>query len=123
MGNPLALRSTLAFASLLALVLVLVSVASRRFGSAGVLVSAAVGGTTDVHAVTLAVSNLAAVDDITARAAVFAILVAFLTNMVVKMGLAVWAGGIRMAPCILNLAVMARGHPMPAHDNDWLILN
>jgi uncharacterized membrane protein (DUF4010 family) len=97
-GNPLALRSTLAFASLLALVLVLVSIASRLFGSAGVLVSSAVGGTTDVHAVTLAVSNLAAAGDITSRAAVFAILIAFLTNMVVKMGLAVWAGGLRLAP-------------------------
>jgi len=97
-GNPLSLRSTLAFASLLALVLVLVSIASRLFGSAGVLVSSAIGGTTDVHAVTIAVANLASAGEITARTGVFAILVAFLTNMVVKMGLAVWAGGARMAP-------------------------
>jgi len=97
-GNPLSLRSTLAFASLLALVLVLVSAASRVYGSAGVLVSSAIGGTTDVHAVTLAVANLASAGDVTARGAVFAILVAFLTNMVVKMGLAVWAGGARLAP-------------------------
>jgi len=97
-GNPLSLRSTLAFASLLALVLVLVSVASRIFGSAGVLVSAAIGGTTDVHAVTLAVANLASAGELPARGAVFAILLAFLTNMVVKMGLAVWAGGSRLAP-------------------------
>jgi uncharacterized membrane protein (DUF4010 family) len=97
-GSPLALRSTLAFASVLALVLVLVSVASRTFGSSGALITAAIGGTTDVHAVTLAVSSLAAAGDLGARDAVLAILIAFLTNMVIKMVLAAWAGGARLIP-------------------------
>jgi uncharacterized membrane protein (DUF4010 family) len=97
-GNPFALRSTLAFASVLALVLVIVSAASRIFGRSGALITAAVGGTTDVHAVTLAVSNLAASGDLAAREAVLAMLVAFATNMVVKMGLAAWAGGVRLVP-------------------------
>ena len=97
-GNPLALRSTVAFASVLAIVLVGVSVASRSFGSAGTLITSAVGGTTDVHAVTLALSNLVASGDLGASDAMLAILVAFLSNMVVKMGLVAWAGGAWLLP-------------------------
>jgi len=97
-GNPLALRSTVAFASVLAIVLVIVSIASRTFGSTGTLITAAVGGTTDVHAVTLALSNLVASGDIGTQDAMRAILVAFLCNMVVKMGLVAWAGGARLVP-------------------------
>lgn len=95
-GNPLALRSTVLFAGVLALVLVAVSAASRLFGEAGVLVTAAVGGATDVHAVTLAVSNLNQASDTTAEIAVRAMLLAFATNMAVKLGLAAWAGGRRI---------------------------
>jgi len=103
--NPLALRSTVVFAAVLSIVLVTVSVASRLFGSSGLLVTSAIGGTTDVHAVTLAVANLAAAGDLVAPTAVLAILVAFGVNILVKMGLALWAGGAGVAARVWPLLI------------------
>jgi uncharacterized membrane protein (DUF4010 family) len=107
-GNPLAFRAAASFAAVLAVVLIAVSLASRVFGPSGLLVTSAIGGATDVHAVTLAVSNLAAAENLEPRPAVLAILVAFMANMIVKMGLAAWAGGMRFAWRVWPpLAVMA----------------
>jgi uncharacterized membrane protein (DUF4010 family) len=110
-GNPLALRSTVAFASVLAIVLVVVTVASRAFGPTGTLVTAAIGGTADVHAVTLALANLVAAGDLGASHAVLAILAAFASNMVVKMGLVAWAGGARLVlrvwPALIAMTLAA----------------
>ena len=97
LGNPLAIRATVTFGGLLALILVAVTVASRLFGEAGVLVTAALGGTTDVHAVTLAVANLFEVGQLEATRAALAVLIAFTANMMVKLGLAGWAGGRAVA--------------------------
>ncbi len=118
--NPLALRSSAAFAAALAVVLVVTSAATRYFGSAGVLATAAIGGAGDVHAVTLAVSTLAAAGTISQHDAVLAIVVGFVANMVVKITLAGWAGGRRlllvaappllvmMAACVVAFLVFVR---------------
>ena len=107
--NPLAFRATLTFGGLLALILVAVTIASRLFGEAGVLITAALGGTTDVHAVTLAVSNLFEVGDLEASRAAFAVLIAFTANMAVKLGLAGWAGGraivLRVWPPLIGMVL------------------
>jgi len=109
--NPVAIKSSAGFAAVIGVMLVATSAATRYFGAAGVLASAAIGGAADVHAVTLAVSTLAAGGTITARGAVLAILVGFLANMVVKLSLAGWAGGRKLlfvvAPPLL--AMMAAG--------------
>jgi uncharacterized membrane protein (DUF4010 family) len=94
--NPLALGSTAKFALVLGGVLIIASAATRYFGTNGVLVTALLVGSTDVHAVTLAVSTLAAGGTLAPRDAVMAILIAFLANMVVKLGLVGWAGGRRL---------------------------
>ena len=109
--NPVAIKSSAGFAAVIGVMLVATSAATRYFGAAGVLASATIGGAADVHAVTLAVSTLAAGGTITARGAVLAILVGFLANMVVKLSLAGWAGGRKLlfvvAPPLL--AMMAAG--------------
>ncbi|MBZ5638103.1 MAG: DUF4010 domain-containing protein [Acidobacteriia bacterium] len=109
--NPLALESSAGFAALLGLMLVITSAATRAFGPAGVLATAALGGAMDVHAVTLAVSTLAAAGTLTERGAVLAILVGFLANMVVKISLAGWAGGRRLFVVVVPplVAMMAAG--------------
>lgn len=96
LDNPLALKSTAKFAFVLGAVLVIASAATRSFGSRGTLATALLVGATDVHAVTLAVSTLAAGGTIGARDAVLGILVAFAANMTVKLVLAGWAGGRRL---------------------------
>ena len=94
--SPIAFRSSATFAAAIGAVLVVASAATRWFGAAGVLATAAIGGAGDVHAVTLAVSTLEGAGTIASRGAVLAILVGFLSNMVVKLGLAGWAGGRRL---------------------------
>ena len=94
--NPVALRASTWFAMVLAVVLVLTSLASRWLDVTGVLATSVLGGTTSVNAVTFAVSTLAAGGSLPVRDAVLAILLAFLTNMLVKLGMIGWVGGHRL---------------------------
>jgi uncharacterized membrane protein (DUF4010 family) len=77
-------------------VLVAASVAVQYFGTAGVVAMSVLVGSTNVQAVTLAVSTLAAGGNLPVRDAVLACLIAFQCNMVVKISLIGWAGGRRL---------------------------
>jgi uncharacterized membrane protein (DUF4010 family) len=95
-SNPLDLKPAFVMAAMFALVLVVASVAGRVFGTYGVTVTAAIAGTTDVHAATLATATLAAAGKISSGEALLAILVAFVVNMIVKLAIARLAGGRRL---------------------------
>lgn len=111
LGNPLELRSAALFALGLGVVLIAASAAQRALGSAGFLAIAAVAGTTDVHAVTLAAATLEGAGTIGGGEALLGIVVAFVANMGVKLALAGWAGGSRfflvVAPPLLGMAAAA----------------
>jgi uncharacterized membrane protein (DUF4010 family) len=111
LGNPLALRPAATLALAFAAFLVIAKLAERWFGTGGVQVMAALGGSTDVHAVTLAVSALARAGDLPVSSALLAILLAFACNMVVKIGIVAWAGGralfLRCAPPLLAMMAAA----------------
>jgi uncharacterized membrane protein (DUF4010 family) len=112
-SNPLALRSSLQFAGILALVFLFASVAGSLLGDAAVLTTAAVGGAASLHAVSLAISTLAAGGDLSIELAILAILIGFLANMAVKLVLVAWAGGprlfFRVAPPLLVMIGAAVG--------------
>jgi uncharacterized membrane protein (DUF4010 family) len=110
-SNPLAIKASAKFAAVVAIVLVAATAASRWFGTAGVLSAAILGGTSDVHAVSLAVSALAASGGVPVREAVLAILLAFVANMVVKLSIVAWVGGRRLLATVAPpaLAMMAAG--------------
>ncbi len=93
LANPLEFKPALVMAAAFAVVLAVAAVAGRLFGSYGVIATAAIAGTNDVHAATLAASTLAAAGSIGPRDALLAMLVAFVVNMVVKMTIAGLAGG------------------------------
>jgi uncharacterized membrane protein (DUF4010 family) len=94
--SPLALRSSVKFAGVLAIVFVVASPASRLLGDSGVLGTAVLGGAASLHAVSLAMATLAGSGDLSVSMAALAILVGFLANMVVKLVLVAWAGGLRL---------------------------
>ena len=96
LANPLELKPALVMAAAFAVVLAVAAVADRLFGASGVIATAAVAGTNDVHAATLAAATLAAAGSIVPREALLAILVAFVVNMVVKLTIAGFAGGVRL---------------------------
>jgi uncharacterized membrane protein (DUF4010 family) len=96
LANPLELKPAFVMASAFAVVLVVAAVASRRFGATGVIATAAIAGTNDVHAATLAAATLSAAGSISPRDALLAILVAFVVNMIVKVTIVGITGGRRL---------------------------
>jgi len=93
LANPLELKTALAMAAAFAVVLAVAAVAGRLFGAYGVVATAAIAGTNDVHAATLAAATLSAAGSIGPREALLSILVAFVVNMIVKMTIVGIAGG------------------------------
>ena len=106
--NPLELKPALVMAALFGGILILSAVAQRIFGAQGAVAAAGLAGATDVHGATLAASTLAAAGSIGAEQALTAILVAFVANMAVKIGIVAFAGGRRLFPVAAPpLALMA----------------
>jgi uncharacterized membrane protein (DUF4010 family) len=101
--NPFSLTSAAKFAALFALVLLLVAFVQQNFPPEGVYVVAALAGTTDVDAITLSMSEYARTGDI--AVAVTAIVIAALTNTVVKALMVVGLGapGLRR-PILIGAA-------------------
>ena len=103
LSNPSSLTSAAKFAALFALVLLLVAFVQQNFPPEGVYVVAALAGTTDVDAITLSMSEYARRGD--AAVAVTAIVIAALTNTVVKAMMVVGLGapGLRR-PILIGAA-------------------
>jgi uncharacterized membrane protein (DUF4010 family) len=107
LSNPLDLKPAFAMAAVFALVLVVAAVAGRVFGVYGVIVTAAIAGTSDVHAATLAAATLSAAGTIGPPEALLAILVAFVVNMIVKVSIVALTGGTRLLAIVaVPLAAM-----------------
>lgn len=108
LANPLELKPAIAMAAAFAVVLAASAVAQRAFGAKGVIVTAAIAGTNDVHAATLAAATLAEAGTVASREALLAILVAFVVNMAVKLTIVGVAGGRRLLVMVAPpLAAMA----------------
>ena len=103
LSNPFSLTSAAKFAALFALVLLLVAFVQQNFPPEGVYVVAALAGTTDVDAITLSMSEYARRGDV--AVAVTAIVIAALTNTVVKALMVVGLGapGLRR-PILIGAA-------------------
>ncbi|HEX5009174.1 MAG TPA: DUF4010 domain-containing protein, partial [Planctomycetota bacterium] len=91
--NPFALLPALKWGALLSAVFVLTYVLQRWFGAAGLLVTAGVAGLTDVDAVTLASSEQAHAGSLAVGTAALAVMLALLSNTVVKIVLSRTGGG------------------------------
>ena len=111
LSSPIALRPSALFALIIAVVLVVSSLASRVLGPQGAILATVAGGAADVHAATLAAVTLAASGSMAPQDAVLAIVGAFLANMTVKLVLAGWIGGrsllVRVAPPMLAMMAAA----------------
>ncbi|MBU2065022.1 MAG: MgtC/SapB family protein [Gammaproteobacteria bacterium] len=106
LNNPFELAPALRFAALLALILLMVEGAQRWLGDAGVYAVALLSGLADVDAITLSLAR-SAHTDLAPTVAVQGIVIAALSNSLVKAGLIVIVGGRQLA--WLTLPVMACG--------------
>lgn len=92
LGSPLTLRPTLKFAAFFAVITALVKLANAYFSSSGVYMISFISGFIGVDAITLSLSQLAR-DSLLMETARNGIIVAALTNVAVKGGIAWWFGG------------------------------
>jgi uncharacterized membrane protein (DUF4010 family) len=92
-GHAFSLTTALAFAAILAVVLLAAAAAQHWFGEAGVLVAASVAGFADTHSAAVSVASLVSDGRIKPPQTIIPVLAAFTTNTVTKMVFAVTAGG------------------------------
>ena len=104
--NPFSLTSAIKFAALFAAVLLVVKLAQTYTSSTGIYAVAALAGTTDVDAITLSMAQYARANDVTIAAR--AIVIATLTNTIVKAGMVAALGSRSLrAPIIVSAALIA----------------
>ena len=111
-NNPFEIGPALRFTAVLVAIMFLVKLANEGFGDAGIYLSAAISGAADVDAISLSLSRMASQDELAAPIAARGILIAALSNSLVKLALAAFIGGwalfYRTAPFVLlGLAVAA----------------
>lgn len=107
--NPFSLTAAAKFAALFAVVLLAVKIVQEHFPPSGLYAVAALAGLTDVDAITLSMSEFAQSGD--ARVAVIAIVIASLSNTIVKCGMGFVLGGEGLGKKLLaaTAATLAAG--------------
>jgi len=100
LGEPLNIRDAVFFGFIYTAILILVSYASNNYGDKGIYISSAISALTDIDAITISMSKLGGntVEFLTAQNA---ILLATLTNTIVKIGLTLWFGSKQLKKYIL----------------------
>jgi uncharacterized membrane protein (DUF4010 family) len=90
-GKPLDLRGSLVFGAIYTAILLLVSYSNDFLGDAGLLISSAIGGLSDVDAIAITLSKMAGTN-INLNFAANALFIATIANTLVKLGIGLWAG-------------------------------
>lgn len=90
--NPFELTAAVKVSLLFAVVLLATKAANAYLGASGLYIASALGGTTDVDAVTLSTAKLVN-GDLAASVAAIAITIAIVANTIVKTALSIWVGG------------------------------
>lgn len=89
--QPLDLKGALVFGAIYVLILLVVSYANENLGERGTLVSSAIAGFSDIDAITISMSKLTQ-DSLDIGVGSLAILIAVISNTLVKMGIGIYAG-------------------------------
>jgi len=105
--NPFSLTSAAKFAAFFAVVLLAVKIVQQHFPPGGLYAVAALAGLTDVDAITLSMSDFAKSNDL--RVAVIAIVIAALSNTLVKCGIAFVVAGPSLGRPLLIATVLTFG--------------
>jgi uncharacterized membrane protein (DUF4010 family) len=111
--NPFELGGAIKFGGLFAVVIFVASVAQTYFGDTGLYVAGALAGLTDVDAIALSMANLAQQNPASSGAAARTIVIAVISNTMVKCGMAIWLGAPSMRrvmiPITISLALAGAG--------------
>jgi uncharacterized membrane protein (DUF4010 family) len=93
MKNPFELGNAIKFGLLFTVILLATKAAKQYLGDGGLYLASAIAGTTDVDALTLSTAEQAGSDHVPA---VIAIMIATVSNTIVKSGLAMAIGGVAL---------------------------
>ena len=94
--NPFELGDAIKFGLLFAVVIFAASAAQTYFGNTGLYLAGALAGLTDVDAIALSMANLAQQDPVNSGAAARTIVIAVISNTMVKCGMVIWLGAPTM---------------------------
>ncbi len=103
--NPFELGDAIKFGVLFAVVIFAASAAQVYFGDTGLYVAGALAGLTDVDAIALSMANLAAQDPASSAAASRTIVIAVISNTMVKCGMVIWLGAPSLRKTIIPVTV------------------
>ena len=84
-------KGAIVFGMIYTVILLLVSYANENLGEKGTLISSAIAGFSDIDAITISISKLAG-ESLDLRISAFAILIAVISNTLIKMGIGIYAG-------------------------------
>ena len=110
LGNPLDPLMVLRYGLLLAVIVFASKLLTEQFGQTGLLSLAGLSGLADVDPITLSVAKMTG-GALTATQAALAIMVAAATNLLMRIGLALWLGGQRFGVplAVAGAAALAAG--------------
>ncbi len=94
--NPFELGDAIMFGGLFAVVIFVANAAQVYFGNTGLYLAGALAGLTDVDAIALSMANLAQQDPASSGAAARTIVIAVISNTMVKCGMVIWLGAPSM---------------------------
>ncbi len=91
LSKPLDLKGAMVFGLIYVVILLVVSYANENLGEGGTLVSSAIAGFSDIDAITISISKLTG-ESLELSIGAIAILIAVISNTLVKMGIGMYAG-------------------------------
>ncbi|WP_353662022.1 MgtC/SapB family protein [Hydrogenimonas sp. SS33] len=109
MKNPLQLSEAIKFGLLFGIIYGAIAFVQTRYGNVGVYLVAFFSGLTDVDAITLSLSELAKEGKLVQNASMNGIVIASVTNSVVKLGIVYWLGGARLGWRLTQFFILTLG--------------
>lgn len=100
LGDPLNIKNAVFFGIFYTGILLLVSYANEAYGTSGIYISSAISALTDIDAIAISVSKLGG-NTMNTLFAQNAILIATLSNTIVKIGIAVFTGSQKLKKYVL----------------------
>ena len=102
--NPFELGDAIKFGGLFAVVIFVASAAQVYFGNTGLYLAGALAGLTDVDAIALSMAHLAQQNPVSSGAAARTIVIAVISNTMVKCGMVIWLGAPSMRRTMIPIA-------------------
>jgi uncharacterized membrane protein (DUF4010 family) len=105
-ANPFELNEAIKFGLLFGIVTIAAKAAQVYLGEKGLYLAGAVAGLTDVDAISLSMANLAAADSQSIRVAAYTIVIAVISNTLVKTGMAAFMGAPGLKRIIIPVTLI-----------------